>query len=187
MQHVYGHTGNLANECDNHAAALGALGLTSNHNNLFTRWTHHSFDSASCFATCYNLGDVLEKLSDIRTEHVSTSQLQNRRQRFVLSPGFIVSHRACVISLVIISRSFPKPSLLQCFLVVGYVLPWKSQIRLFIPPFCRHHRVLDLLFHVQIGGIFELLVEEIDLARIALSCHFALDLLCDKAETHDSA
>ena len=38
---------------------LGALGLVSNHN-LSTRWTHHSFDSASCFATCYNLGDVLE-------------------------------------------------------------------------------------------------------------------------------
>ena len=39
--------------------------------------------------------------------------------------------------------------------------------------------VMELLFHVQIGGIFEIFVEEIDLARIELSCHFALDLLCD--------
>ena len=27
VQHVYGHTGNLGNECDDHAAALGSLGL----------------------------------------------------------------------------------------------------------------------------------------------------------------
>ena len=47
--------------------------------------------------------------------------------------------------------------------------------------------MMELLFHVQIGGIFEIFVEEIDLARVALSCHFALDLLCDKAGTHDSA
>ena len=37
--------------------------------------------------------------------------------------------------------------------------------------------LMVLLFHVHIGGIFEIFVDEIDLARIALSCHFALDLL----------
>ena len=31
MQHVYGHTGNLGNECVDHAAALGSLGLISSH------------------------------------------------------------------------------------------------------------------------------------------------------------
>ena len=46
---------------------------------------------------------------------------------------------------------------------------------------------MELLFRIQVGGIFVLFVDEIDLARIALSCHFALDLLCDKAGTHDSA
>ena len=45
----------------------------------------------------------------------------------------------------------------------------------------------ELLFHVQIGGIFESFVDEIDLARIAISCHFALDLLCDKEGAHASA
>ena len=34
--------------------------------------------------------------------------------------------------------------------------------------------MIELHFHVQIGGIFELLVDEIDLARIALSCQYAL-------------
>ena len=46
---------------------------------------------------------------------------------------------------------------------------------------------MELLFHVQIGGIIVLFVDEIDLARIALSCHFALDLLCDKTGSHDPA
>ena len=31
MQHVYGHSGNLGNECADHAAALGSLGLISSH------------------------------------------------------------------------------------------------------------------------------------------------------------
>ena len=32
MQHVYGHVGNLGNECAVHAAALGSLGLIFSHN-----------------------------------------------------------------------------------------------------------------------------------------------------------
>ena len=47
--------------------------------------------------------------------------------------------------------------------------------------------MMEPLFHVQIGGAFEPFVDEIDLARIALSCHFALDLLCYKEGAHDSA
>ena len=46
---------------------------------------------------------------------------------------------------------------------------------------------MELFFHVRIGGIFVLIVNEIDLARIALSCHFALDVLCDKEGAHGSA
>ena len=48
MQHVYGHSGNLSNECADHAAVLGTFGLTSNHN-VVTRWTHHYFDAFACF------------------------------------------------------------------------------------------------------------------------------------------
>ena len=47
--------------------------------------------------------------------------------------------------------------------------------------------MMELLVHVQICGIFEIYIDEFDLARIALSCHFALEQLCDKADTHDSA
>ena len=47
--------------------------------------------------------------------------------------------------------------------------------------------MMELLFRVHIGGIFEIFVDEIDLARIPLFCHFALDSRCDKAGTHDFA
>ena len=46
---------------------------------------------------------------------------------------------------------------------------------------------MELLFHEQISGAFEPFVVEIDLARISLSCHYALDLLCYKEGVHDSA
>ena len=59
MQHVYGHSGNLGNECADHAAALGTLGLVSSHN-LATRWGRHNFDTSACFGTCNNTGEVLE-------------------------------------------------------------------------------------------------------------------------------
>ena len=62
MQQIYSHAENLGNECADHAAPLGAFGLVSNRD-LSTRWARHSFDSASCFATCQNLGDVLEKVT----------------------------------------------------------------------------------------------------------------------------
>ena len=61
MQHVYGHTGNLGNECTDHAAALGTFGFVSDHN-LSTRWARHNFDTAACFGSCNNIGDVLEKM-----------------------------------------------------------------------------------------------------------------------------
>ena len=73
MQHVYGHTGNLGNECADHAAALRALGPVSNLN-LSTRWVHHNFDIDACFGSCNNIGNLLEKLHDIRTEITSTPQ-----------------------------------------------------------------------------------------------------------------
>ena len=59
MQHVYGHSGNLGNECADHAAALGTFGLTSSHN-VTIRWIHHNFDATVCFNDCSNIGEVLE-------------------------------------------------------------------------------------------------------------------------------
>ena len=47
--------------------------------------------------------------------------------------------------------------------------------------------LLDLLFLEQVSGIFASHLVGIDVARIALSCHFALDLLYYKEGAYDSA
>ena len=39
----------------------------------------------------------------------------------------------------------------------------------------------------RLTAVFVLIVDEIDLAQIALSCYFALDLLCYKEGAHSSA
>ena len=56
--------------------------------------------------------------------------------------------------------------------------------------YCEHNMwnpLLDLLFLEQVSGIFASHLVDIDLAKIALSCHFALDLLCYKEEVLASA
>ena len=56
--------------------------------------------------------------------------------------------------------------------------------------YCEHNMwnpLLDLLFLEEVSGIFASYLVEIDLANIALSCHFALGLLCCKEGVYDSA
>ena len=45
---------------------------------------------------------------------------------------------------------------------------------------------LEMLFVEQVNGIFASYLVEIDMAMIALSCHFALDLFCYKEGVYDS-
>ena len=47
--------------------------------------------------------------------------------------------------------------------------------------------LLEFLFLEQDNGIFASFVVEIDQAKIALSCHFALDLLCYEEGAYYSA
>ena len=111
MQHVHSHAENLGNECSDHAAALGAFGLVSNHN-FSTRWAYPSFDSNLCYAICHNLGDVLEKLRDIRTD---VYQLPSTRPG--VRAGFHAVLRyvslACTTFLLVVPRSFAWLNLLQ--------------------------------------------------------------------------
>ena len=58
MQHMFGHGGNLGNECADHAAALGTFGLISSHN-VVTSWIRHNFDTSVCFGGCNNISDTL--------------------------------------------------------------------------------------------------------------------------------
>ena len=72
MQHVYGRTWNLCDECADQAAALGSLGLIFSHN-VTTRWFRHNFDTSVCCDGCNNISEVLERLQRIRTDAASLS------------------------------------------------------------------------------------------------------------------
>ena len=72
MQHVYGHGGNLGNECADHAAALGIFALISSHN--ATRWIRHNFDASVCFDGCNNISEIFDKFRHIRTDVTSLPQ-----------------------------------------------------------------------------------------------------------------
>ena len=44
--------------------------------------------------------------------------------------------------------------------------------------------MLGMLCHAHDGVFMGALLDEVDLGGVALSCHFALGVLCDKAEVH---
>ena len=73
MQHVYGHSDNLGNECADHAAALGTLGSTSSHN-VITRWILHNCDATAFFDGCHSIVEILERSQRIRADTVSRSK-----------------------------------------------------------------------------------------------------------------
>ena len=76
MQHVFGHSGNLGNECADHAAALGSFGLISSHN-ADTRWVRPNFDASACCDGCNSIIEILERLERIRNEVVSMPSNRN--------------------------------------------------------------------------------------------------------------
>ena len=171
MQHVYGHGGNLANKCADHAAALGTFGLTSNHN-VATRWVHHNFDASVCFDGCNNISEVLERLQHMRTN--ATSLPQDRGQRWFFSSGppclLCISRdlRSCVsfaLSLFPLGSCFTK----QVMDRLSSSAVYRTE---YIDDYCEHNMWNTLL---------ELL------AKIALSRHFAFDLRCYMEEVLASA
>ena len=44
--------------------------------------------------------------------------------------------------------------------------------------------VLELACHAHVGVFMEALLDQEDTVRLALSCHFAPDIPCDKDEVH---
>ena len=94
QQHVYGHSGNLGNECADHAAALGTFGLTSNHN-VVTRWIRNNFDTSVCFDGCNNISEVLERFA------AQTSEWES-----VLCIVFLVLLICIFVSSVILLSAF---------------------------------------------------------------------------------
>ena len=73
MQHVHGHAGNLGNECADHAAALGSLGLVASHN-LTTRLVRQNFDTSACCGDCNSISEVLENCVALELRAASSPQ-----------------------------------------------------------------------------------------------------------------
>ena len=123
---------------------------------------------------------------------VALEQRQHRYLRTGVCAVFLIRFyvtltHAFASLVVLLSAFFPR---------ANFVLQekqWKAQLRvsLLLPVGSFAHNMwiplMELLFHGQISGVFVLLVDEIDLANIALSCDFALDLLCYKEGAHSSA
>ena len=105
MQHVYSHRGEFWKRMRGSCCCTGCFwhGVEPY---LSTRWARHSFDSASCFATCPNIGDVLEKLRDITTEHIFCLPAPNQEIALCSTPCFKVVSFACTTFLLVISLSF---------------------------------------------------------------------------------
>ena len=184
VQHIYSHAQNLGNECADHAAALGTYGLTSNHNTR-TRWTRSSFDSNSLFARCDNLDDALQVLRNARTAHAPAPQHLVRSWRHG-------SRRVSPWSLVYVSSSFSSFWTFVRHLAQSMQAPlspvedigwqWMNQTSSDSVDFNEHNiwnPVLEQLFHVLVGAFTEAYFDEVELGRIALSCHFALDVCPD--------
>ena len=186
MQHVYSHGGNLGNECADHAAALGTFGLTSSHN-VATCWIHRNFDVSVCLmavttpARSWNDCSTFEQMSPP----------QNRGLALFSSSGSLCF--LCISRDIwsFVSFALSLSHLGSCFLKqVMDRLSSSASIVPSIDDFFEHNLwnpVLELLFLEQVTGMFASYLVEIDMAKIALSCHFALDLLCYKEEVLASA
>ena len=68
------------------------------------------------------------------------------------------------------------------FQVEGLGWQWMSRTPRPNPPL--RTPMLELLCHAHIGVFMEAPFDEQYFGRMALSCHFALDNLCDKEEAH---
>ena len=172
-QHAYGHSGNPGNECADHAAALGTLGFTSNHN-VATRWIHHNFDASACFDGCHNITEILERLQRIRTDAASPSQNEELAFCSPSSSSCLLCISRDLSSCVSFALSlFPLGS---CFLKqVMHRLSSSASTVPSIDEYFEHNvwnPLLESLFLEQANCIFASFLMEIDMAKIALSCHF---------------
>ena len=135
VQHVYGHGGNLGNECADHAAAFGTFGLTSGHK-CTTRWIHHNFGASVCFDDCHSINGIFDRLQRIRTDTVSLSP--NRSYHCVhhgVHHAFCALHvtfgRLCLLLLSLFPLGFllPQTSDGQTFFIRVYRTEYRRLFR----------------------------------------------------------
>ena len=150
---MFGHCGNLGNECADHAAALVTFGLTSNQN-VITRWNRPNLEAVACVDGCDTFHEILERLQRIRMEVVSFLSWNLSSLVFII--GFFL-----------------------CFVALSFSFFWCC---CFEQATDRHYSSATPLPSLnddfeQVCCILASKLDYIDLARVALTCHIALDLL----------
>ena len=166
-----------------HLAHLGSSpAITSPHAGLVITLTPDV-----CFDGCNNISEILERLQHIRTNAKTSHQdsgsalvfLIGSTVSFCTSREFLVMCFSC--SQVFLSGLLLSQQMMERLSSSACTVPS-------IDDYFEHNMwnpLLELLFFDQANGIVASLVE-IDVAKIALSCHFALDLLWYKEAALDS-
>ena len=98
---------------------LGHSGLVSYHN-LATRWARHNIDTSACFGSCNNIGDVLEKLRNIRTE--TTSFTSGRDLVLCSSSGSLWTSRTHCATCCLLSALFPCTAFYRALLYLKWAM-----------------------------------------------------------------
>ena len=170
----------VENECADHAAALGALCFISSQNTN-TRWVRPSFGSATLLGACGNMDEFFTRLE--KDAHACPT---GSVQKLVKCPVPCFPEVLC-------APPGPRCSIMLCvWSVDAHVLPssilslsGRSWVTMDVSDASSDelwNPMLGLCCHAHVGIFMEALVDEKDLGRIALSCHFALDIFCDKSE-----
>ena len=176
------------------AAALGTYGLTSNHN-IRTRWTRSSFDSNSLFARRDNFDDAVQVLRNARTAPRPPRNIWSEAGDMVRTVSLcgLLSMSPLLFFFLDVCAPFVSVNADAPIYSGRYWLAMDESNTSSIftssgsVDFNEHNiwnPVLELLFHVQVGHSWKHISMKSNLVRIALSCHFALDVLCDKVEVH---
>ena len=163
---------------------LGRSALSLATTNVATRSIRIDFDASVCFLMAVTTSS--RSWNDCST----FEQMQRHFLKIGVSVVFFGSTVLCVhlawliVVCVFLLSAFPfwvlAPSIAWWTVVLHPLSTVPS-----IDDYFEHnvwHPVLEMLFLEQVSGIFASNLVEIDLAKIALSCHFAFDLLCYKEE-----
>ena len=127
--------------------------------NVATRWIHHNFDASACFDGCNNIAEVLERSIG---STVSCAFRVAYCRLYLLLSAFPIWVLASSITwwTAFLHPLKPYQVLTTTSSTTCGILCWKCFSSSRLVAFCASF------------------VVEVDLAKIALTCHFALDVLC---------
>ena len=147
------------------------------------------FYATACFDGCHSINEILERSQRIRMDTVSLSHHRSKhcvrhRVHCALCAFHVSYGRVCLLL-----SAFSLWVLASLKQVMDRLCSSASTVPS-IDDYFEHKHVessLGIAFPRAGQGLFASYIVEIDMAMIALSCHFALDFLCYKEGAHDSS